>query len=271
MNKAISVELHFFLVSILWGIILLLIYDSLRIFRRLIKQNAFFIAIQDFFYWVISSVLIFAMMYKQNNGIIRGFSIMGMLLGMLLYHYLLSDLIVGAITAFIKLLFRPIVFVVGKIKKGILFIGKKGKKVINNLFLRLKKLVKSIKMRLDKNKKKRNLRSEEHKKAKLLKKQQHDQKKQEENQAKLQEKQKKQEEKEKQYAIKHPDKQWKQKRRANAAAKKDKANPSANNKEVEKQLVTGKPSAGPAKSNSNRYRQSSGTIPISKNKKTSGN
>jgi hypothetical protein len=63
MNPAISVELHFFLTSILWGVILLVAYDVLRIFRRLIKHDAFFIALEDLIFWVVASLFIFAMIY----------------------------------------------------------------------------------------------------------------------------------------------------------------------------------------------------------------
>lgn len=99
MNEAIIKELDLFLISILWGSILLIIYDSLRIFRKLIKHNNCTRSLEDILYWILSGFLIFKMMYKHNNGIIRGFTILGMFLGMIIYKILLSDFLVKNISA----------------------------------------------------------------------------------------------------------------------------------------------------------------------------
>lgn len=154
MNPAISVELQFFLTSILWGVILLIAYDVLRIFRRLIKHDAFFIAIEDLIFWVIASLFIFAMIYRMNNGIIRGFSIMGMLLGGVLYHFTFSDLLVKSVAKLIKVLLSPAAMVLLQMKRFFMFILLKVRKLINNLLDRLKKLSKSVKIALKKRKNK---------------------------------------------------------------------------------------------------------------------
>lgn len=152
MNHAITVELQFFQISVLWGVIILLGYDVLRIFRRLIKHDSFFIAVEDMIFWVLASLFIFAMMYRENNGIIRGFSIMGMAIGMVLYHYILSGFIVNLITKLIRTLIRPVAIVLNKGKKLFLSLYKKGKKVAIFIIRRLKKFAKSVKITLNKKK-----------------------------------------------------------------------------------------------------------------------
>ena len=102
MNDAIMVELRFFGTSVLWGVILLILYDLLRIFRRVIIHNGFFVAFEDLIYWVVSGLLIFHMMYQQNNGIIRGFAILAMLIGMTLYHSVFSELFVNIISTLLN-------------------------------------------------------------------------------------------------------------------------------------------------------------------------
>jgi spore cortex biosynthesis protein YabQ len=168
MNKAITIEMQFFLVSILWGSILLLVYDVLRILRRIIKHNSFFLAFEDLIFWVVSSVFIFAMMYKENNGIIRGFSVMGMAIGMVLYHYILSEFVVNLITKLIQALFRPFTFVFKKINKLFHFMGSKFKKLFGTLFFGLKKIMKSYKIRLG-NKRQKQLQKREVKREKKAK------------------------------------------------------------------------------------------------------
>lgn len=160
MNKAITIELQFFLVSILWGAILLLVYDGFRILRRLVKHNGFVIAVEDLVFWVVSSVFIFAMMYHQNNGIIRGFSVMGMAIGMILYHYILSELVVAIITKFIHTLFRPFVMICNRVKRLARFVYTNVNKLIHFFLRRLKKIIKSVKIALNKKNKKRLLKRE---------------------------------------------------------------------------------------------------------------
>lgn len=152
MNHAISIELKFFLISVLWGCILLLIYDCLRIFRRLIKHDSFFIALEDLIFWVAASLYIFAMIYKQNNGIIRGFSVMGMAIGMVLYHYIASDFLVNMITKLLRTLISPFSYAIKKVRQAVKFIINKFGKAINFIIRRLKNYQKSVKITLNKKK-----------------------------------------------------------------------------------------------------------------------
>lgn len=152
MNHAISIELQFFLISILSGAIILLVYDVLRIIRRLIKHDSFFIALEDLFFWVVASLFIFIIIYKENDGIIRGFSVMGMAIGMVLYHFTLSELFVRIITKVIHMLLSPLIFVINKIKKFIRFLWNRGKKIVNLVLIRLIKWSKSVRIALNKRK-----------------------------------------------------------------------------------------------------------------------
>jgi spore cortex biosynthesis protein YabQ len=155
MNHEITVELQFFCWSIIWGAIILISYDVLRIIRRLINHNSFILAVEDLIFWVATSVFIFAMMYRENNGIIRGFAVMGMGIGMFLYHYILSELLVKLITSFIHTLFRPFAIALRQVKRFIGFVVSKGKKGIKYLLFQLKKLRKSVRITLSARKQKK--------------------------------------------------------------------------------------------------------------------
>jgi spore cortex biosynthesis protein YabQ len=151
MNPSITIELQFFLISILWGGILLFVYDILRILRRIIPHDSFFIALEDFFFWVIASLFIFAMIYRINDGVIRGFSALGVVLGGVLYHYSISELLVRAVSAlfhiiikFLKILLTPLKLAARKLLKVL--------RLINKLLFRLKNKMKSVKISLSKKK-----------------------------------------------------------------------------------------------------------------------
>jgi len=154
MSQSISVELQFFAISILWGAIVLLAYDQLRVLRRIIRHNNFWVTVEDLIFWITASVFIFAMIYEQNSGTIRGFSVLGMCIGMIIYHFLLSDFIVRIVSRGILFLLYPFSFALKCLKKGFKFILDKGKKLMSGIYRRLKNLAISVKINLVKKKSK---------------------------------------------------------------------------------------------------------------------
>ena len=95
---------------------------------RIIKHKWFFVAVEDMLFWIIAAVLIFRMMYRQNDGTIRAFSILGMTLGMIVYNQSLSKLVVKGITSIFlfinkwitklfQVIAKPLRLLIRKIKK----------------------------------------------------------------------------------------------------------------------------------------------------------
>ncbi len=156
MNEEIIMQLRFFAISILWGAIVILTYDALRIFRRLKKHGNIMIAAQDILFWMAASIFIFVMIYQVNDGIIRGFCILGMTIGMVLYHFILSEFVVTMVTKLLQLLLTPFKLVIDAIKKVIRFIGARCNKAVKFTNRQLKKWKKSVKIS-DENKKKKDI------------------------------------------------------------------------------------------------------------------
>lgn len=101
MNQELLLLLH-----ALWmGILLLIVYDVLRILRGIIPHRNIWITIEDLCYWIVSALYIFGKMYQENHGMIRCFVFTGILLGMLFYHYTLSPFFVDF---FVRLFQIPI-------------------------------------------------------------------------------------------------------------------------------------------------------------------
>lgn len=155
MNQELAIELQFFAICILWGGLILLAYDFLRVIRRLIKHGTVLLAAEDLIFWVISAVLIFAMIYRQNNGVIRAFSIMGMTAGMLLYNMTVKDHLVNIIVKGIRILIKPFVLLIKLVKKRIVVINKKIQNALKILLKQLNLLYKSIKIRIGNKQQKR--------------------------------------------------------------------------------------------------------------------
>lgn len=152
MNQIINMEVRFFLTSVLCGALILVAYDLIRIFRKVIEHGVVAISIEDILYWTIGAVFVFRMMYRMNNGVIRGFSLIGILLGMILYKYSISEYVVKGISFVlikIKLLIKKLIhiftgpyrFLLSKIQTFIKFIGKYTKKYVGNITHFVKKKV----------------------------------------------------------------------------------------------------------------------------------
>ena len=71
MSDHIYRESHFLLLSVCMGVVIALFYDCLRIWRRVVVHGSFWTAMEDLVYWIIVSVMVFGMLYYENNGTFR--------------------------------------------------------------------------------------------------------------------------------------------------------------------------------------------------------
>lgn len=153
-SEGIFQETNILLSAMATGALLFFVYDLLRILRRLVPHGTLWVAVEDVLFWLGSAVVIFVMLYQQADGSLRGFSIGGVVIGMLLYAFLLSPFIVkGSVFLLEKILyvlFRPLVWLSRLIRRPFRIFGRKGAKVLRFFKKRLKKLWKTVKMCLSK-------------------------------------------------------------------------------------------------------------------------
>lgn len=90
MSEYMSREFVLFAKAFWYGSILLIAYDALRILRRCIRHGWIAVAAEDLVYWTYSAVYLFAKLYRENSGIVRGYFLLGLLAGMALYHRIAS-------------------------------------------------------------------------------------------------------------------------------------------------------------------------------------
>lgn len=145
-SQGINSESVFFLHAALTGVFLVAVYDVLRIFRRVCPHGTFWVAVEDFFYWIFTGLVIFFVLLEENNGIIRWFFVFGMGTGMLLYHFSVSRFIVS----FIAFALKKALNIVRKMMKIILTPLLKVAKFWGRY---IKKIIKSTKDKLEERKK----------------------------------------------------------------------------------------------------------------------
>ena len=144
-STAIYQELLFLGSSVLVGMGLFFLYDILRIFRRILPHGNIWIGVEDFLYWIIFTGVVFVLLYRENDGMVRGFSIGGIMIGMLLYYFLLSRFVIRINV----MVFGTVFGLLGKIFGTILLpFRKHGKKIIHFFRKRLKKVCRAVKIGL---------------------------------------------------------------------------------------------------------------------------
>lgn len=140
MSDSILQEVEFLGSSFLTGVLILVLYDIIRIFRRVIIHSVGAVGAEDFIYWLLVTFFIFSMLFRENNGALRWFSVVGIFLGMVLYNVTISLFFVK----YVSLIFIKIRKVIEKILQIILKPIKKRKKG-------LKRRIKTLKIVITKN------------------------------------------------------------------------------------------------------------------------
>lgn len=102
MSNPMTHENLFLCYSIAMGIFITFVYDLLRIFRRVIRHNSFFVSLEDLLFWVFCALSVFALMYSMGNGNLRWFAVFGALGGMFVYLKTVSPWFVRILSGFLR-------------------------------------------------------------------------------------------------------------------------------------------------------------------------
>lgn len=110
-NFAIS-QAHVFLIFILNGIIIAFIFDIFRIFRKSFQTPDWVTYIEDIIFWFITCVVLAYSIYTYNNGQIRLFMFIGLIIGTILYILTVSKHIIKLSVKIIQFLKKIIVKII---------------------------------------------------------------------------------------------------------------------------------------------------------------
>lgn len=98
--------------SVCGGVVFSFLYDVLRVSRRSVRHSRVLVIVQDILYWMIISIGILLLIYRINEGEIRGFIIVGIICGAVLYFLIFSRVIlfitVPIVSSLIKLIGKVI-------------------------------------------------------------------------------------------------------------------------------------------------------------------
>lgn len=161
MSQDIVQEVVFFLHSILMGLVITFAYDWILIFRELVAHGRFLMSIEDFIYWFMCGISVFYVLYRENNGVLRWFAVVGAALGMLFYKLTIKYRFINIMTKcihkimwfvfrIIQVMLRPLkcLFLAGR--RCVRYAMRKLKKVKEFIKKRLTACIKTIRMILSK-------------------------------------------------------------------------------------------------------------------------
>ena len=153
MILSLHAQAQLFLLTILLGGIMGLVYDGLRVFRHALAHKPFWIQLEDGIFWLVAVFLVFGVMLHASSGEIRFFTIFGLFGGMGLYFLTMSRLMIAisgrifwvvkvSVVLFFRILSTPFRLVWLLIRKPLQkirgFCGKQRKKLLQSTKLYVK-------------------------------------------------------------------------------------------------------------------------------------
>lgn len=97
MSQYIQQEAELAFHSCLLGLVFMVSYDLLRLFRLLIPHGNLWIGMEDLLYWLYCAVTTFSLLFWENDGILRGYVIVCVFLSMYLYDRIVSRNVFGVL------------------------------------------------------------------------------------------------------------------------------------------------------------------------------
>lgn len=140
-------QAYLFYVFLLTGILIGLLFDIFRIFRKCFKHSNTITLIQDMFFFILTSILVLFVIFKFNNGMFRSYVIVGIFAGLLIYFIIFSKTFIKINVKIINIFKRALVFIISIIIYPFKLLNKVLKrtllKPISFIFINIKKSCKN--------------------------------------------------------------------------------------------------------------------------------
>lgn len=85
-------QAYLFLVFSLTGILIGILFDFFRVSRKLFKTSDFITYIEDILFWILTGILVLYAIWFFNDGEIRFFMLLGLIMGIIIYLLTLSNI-----------------------------------------------------------------------------------------------------------------------------------------------------------------------------------
>lgn len=99
-----------FIVFTFTGILLGILFDFFRVFRRTFNTIDIITYLEDILYWILAGIIVLYNIWFFNNGEIRFFMIIGIIMGAIIYSLLFSSILIKIETMLLTKLKNIIMF-----------------------------------------------------------------------------------------------------------------------------------------------------------------
>lgn len=149
MSSYIHNELLLFFQSVIMGAVLFFCYSFFTALRRVLPHHPAAVIVEDLIYWVSAGIWVFVRIYAANQGILRSFLFLGLLLGAVLCNALFGPMFVRMCAGILAV---PVILA-KKIINGLLFWAKRCRISMSKFAKRRKKQQKKEKSRIKRGRK----------------------------------------------------------------------------------------------------------------------
>lgn len=128
----IYTQLQLFFIFLLNGLLIGLLFDFFRILRRAIKTIDFITYVEDALFWILTGFIILYSIFTYNNGEIRLFMFLAIILGIFIYFMFISKMILNISLSIINIVKKIFSILFSIIKIPFQFLMKWIKKLFLN-------------------------------------------------------------------------------------------------------------------------------------------
>ena len=105
-------QAYIFYIFILTGLLIGFLFDIFRVLRRSFKTSDIITYIQDIIFWILAGALLIYSIFKFNNGEIRSYVVIGLVMGIMLYLTIFSKLVIKVNVAILTFLKKLIIHII---------------------------------------------------------------------------------------------------------------------------------------------------------------
>ena len=128
----IYTQLQLFFIFLINGLLIGLLFDFFRISRKAVKTADFITYVEDALFWILTGFIILYSIFTYNNGEIRLFMFLAVILGVLIYLMFISKMILNISLSIINIVKKIFSIVFNIIKIPFQFFMKLIKKLFLN-------------------------------------------------------------------------------------------------------------------------------------------
>lgn len=101
-------QAELFLIFVVFGAGCAFAYDLLRVLRQEIRHGTAALMVEDTLLSAAACVGCYGIFFWKNRGALRAYGFLGILLGVLLYHFMLSSLVQRCLRCILKIMLGPV-------------------------------------------------------------------------------------------------------------------------------------------------------------------